>query len=163
MSPIKKNLFIYALVFFSIIISIFIWKKLHIPYNSDIIGEYSIKNYHPLNDVIKYLSFILLPVLAFISAKTFFDKIELFEKLEKIKIKNEYVNTNKIMRYVLFILSSFLVLEFTSVNFPTDKSYSIGQHRVDGYLVAYWDSDLKEWDTGSAPVVGLAEGFWVRR
>ncbi len=121
MSPIKKNLFIYALVFFSIIISIFIWKKLHIPYNSDIIGEYSIKNYHPLNDVIKYLSFILLPVLAFISAKTFFDKIELFEKLEKIKIKNEYVNTNKIMRYVLFILSSFLVLEFTSVNFPTDK------------------------------------------
>ena len=110
MSPIKKNLFIYALVFFSIIISIFIWKKLHIPYNSDIIGEYSIKNYHPLNDVIKYLSFILLPVLAFISAKTFFDKIELFEKLEKIKIKNEYVNTNKIMRYVLFILSSFFSL-----------------------------------------------------
>ena len=118
MSPIKKNLFIYALVFFNNYQHFYLEKT-----------TYSIQFKHywrifnklsSLNDVIKYLSFILLPVLAFISAKTFFDKIELFEKLEKIKIKNEYVNTNKIMRYVLFI-SSFLVLEFTSVNFPTDK------------------------------------------
>ena len=88
MSPIKKNLFIFSLVLFSIIISTFIWKKLHIPYNSDIIGEYSLKNYSSLNDIIKYLSFILLPLFTFLLAKILIEKINLINQLENLKIKN---------------------------------------------------------------------------
>ncbi len=121
MSPIKKNLFIFSLVLFSIIISTFIWKKLHIPYNSDIIGEYSLKNYSSLNDIIKYLSFILLPLFTFLLAKILIEKINLINQLENLKIKNIIEKKNDNYKNFIFLLILFIILEFISIGFPVEK------------------------------------------
>ena len=70
----KNQIFIYVLLSICIFITTISWDKIYIPYNElNIIGEYSEKKFHSLNDLLRYLIFISLPITIFFS-QVFFDK-----------------------------------------------------------------------------------------
>ena len=66
----KKYIFVITLCILSIFICSQLWSFIKFPINRyDIIGEYSLNNYSPLNDVIKYLIFIFIPLAVFLISK----------------------------------------------------------------------------------------------
>ena len=70
----KNQIFIYVLLSICIFITTISWDKIYIPYNElNIIGEYSEKKFHSLNDLLRYLIFISLPITIFFS-QVFFNK-----------------------------------------------------------------------------------------
>ena len=63
---IPKQIYFVLTVIFSFFLSVLISSKIHIPLGyTSIVGEYSEQNYHPLNDFIKYITYILVPILFF--------------------------------------------------------------------------------------------------
>ena len=68
------NLIFIILIVLSILFGTFIWEKITIPFNDNmIVGEYSDKKFNPTNDVLRYLAFIFLPIIIFFS-QVFFRK-----------------------------------------------------------------------------------------
>ena len=123
MSFIKKNLFLYALLFFSIYITTFFWKFLHIPYNSDIVGEYSINNYNAINDILKYLFFILFPLSVYVLSRRIIFNDEILKNLKNLKIEKQSKEFTNNLKYIFFILilSLIFVLDFISISWITSK------------------------------------------
>ena len=119
---IPKQIYFVLAVIFSFFLSVLISSKIHIPLGyTSIVGEYSEQNYHPLNDFIKYITYILVPILFFFLLKLIFDK--------KI-INNFFQNFNdpiiifKFDRSGYFFVFFFIVLiifEFLSVEYPMNK------------------------------------------
>ena len=108
MSFIKKNLFLYALLFFSIYITTFFWKFLHIPYNSDIVGEYSINNYNAINDILKYLFFILFPLSVYVLSRKIIFNDEILKNLKNLKIEKQSKEFTNNLKYFFFYFNSFI-------------------------------------------------------
>ena len=68
------NLILGILIVLSILFGTFIWEKITIPFNDNmIVGEYSDKKFNPTNDILRYLAFIFLPIIIFFS-QVFFRK-----------------------------------------------------------------------------------------
>ena len=68
------NLILGILIVLSILFGTFIWEKITIPFNDNmIVGEYLDKKFHPANDILRYLAFIFLPIIIFFS-QVFFRK-----------------------------------------------------------------------------------------
>ena len=72
---IPKQIYFVLAFIFSFFLSVLISSKIHIPLgHTSIVGEYSEQNYHPLNDFLKYITYILVPILFFFLLKLIFDK-----------------------------------------------------------------------------------------
>ena len=52
---------------FSIYIVVLLWHKISLPYNNanNIIGYYSENNHHVLNDTLRFVCFLVLPLIIF--------------------------------------------------------------------------------------------------
>ena len=84
----KKKFLILFFTLLSIFISVYVWEKLNFSYsNQDIISFYSLKNYSSLNDPIKFLIFILFPLVTFLSLKLILDKKKSIQFITHLKSK----------------------------------------------------------------------------
>ena len=74
--PFKKDktiliLLITILIFFSS----YIWNFINIPFrDNEILGDYSVNNHHSLNDSLRYLVFILIPITGYLFFKLLIEK-----------------------------------------------------------------------------------------
>ena len=119
--PFKKNktvliLLITILIFFSS----FIWNFINIPFHQDeILGEYSVNNHHSLNDSLRYLVFILIPITGYLFFKLLIEKKKInFTYLRHSNLEFSE-STSKIYIVNLFFIF-ILILEFLSLSFPTN-------------------------------------------
>ncbi len=111
----KKTLPWLALTL-GIIVSTFIWDFISFPYDhaNTISGQYSANKINPLNDTIRGLSFIFIPILFYFLT---------FIKLENINFKLELLGNihlrenNRIINYLSFILIIFSIIEFLSLDY----------------------------------------------
>ena len=127
MSKKKSLIFTFIITFASIYISKILWPTINFPFDDkiNIIGPYYLQKYNPINDILRYLIFISLPLLVFFISVQFF----FYSNLRKIKdvifadnstqtfeIKNNY----GLLSFLIFTII-IAVLGFTSVNFPLGK------------------------------------------
>ena len=112
------NLIFSILALLSILFGVLIWEKITIPFNDNmIVGEYSDKKFNPINDILRYLVFISLPIIIF-SSQVFFKK-QKFEKLV-ININNNTLNKTKknySLVFIFFVFTLLIIFEFLSVQF----------------------------------------------
>jgi len=119
---IQKQIYYFVLISLSILIANFIWPLINLTNNNkDIIGVYSQNNYSSLNDILRYLSFILIPVITYFFSKLFFEKKTFNNFLSNLKIKKFIYHSDTKIYIFLLILVIFLILEFLSLNFPLNK------------------------------------------
>ena len=133
----KKNFIINFSIFFSIVLGTLIWDFIKFDFvDNGIIGTYSKNNHNGINDLIRYIVFISLPVFTYFFLKITFEKnsinqIKYFflSKSTDDKKKNIYLNI-----YCLAFLL-IVILEFLSINFPTFliDSYHDGQKLSSAY------------------------------
>ena len=118
MKPRAFNIYLAISIIASIMFSTLMWEKISLPFNDlGIVGEYSRNKFNPANDILRYLMFILFPILIFFS-QIFFnkDKFKYFilnlNDNSSIELQKNY---SIIFLFTLFLL--LLILEFLSVQF----------------------------------------------
>ena len=135
---IKKEKIIFVISFlFSVFTGYLIWGLIELEFkDKGIIGEYSKKNHHALNDILRYLAFLLLPSLTFF----FYNYYKNQSFLSDIKFffcSHEEKNFEKSVKLNLFFILLVLLLlaSFLSVNFSTPliDSYHEGQRMSSAY------------------------------
>mgnify|MGYP005996294921 CR=1 FL=1 len=104
---IKKILF-YIFFIIIIIISGLIWPYISLPYeNTSIISEYSKNNYNQNNDLIRYLVFILIPILSLILLLIISKKFSIKNIVNNISI--DYEEKKTIDLSILGVLLIFII------------------------------------------------------
>ena len=145
MNPIQLKLFPYIFLILSVLFSTFIWDKISIPFiDVGIVGIYSENKHHSMNDILRYLVFILLPLLSWLIPYTVMNK----KKFHKI-IFNFYNNEIVFKKfdynliYAFLIIVFFLVVDFLSLDFPIQKIDLVheGQQLSSSYR-SYLDNSL---------------------
>jgi len=104
----------------AILISTFLWNKILLPYDiqNQIYGEYSINQYNPNNDTLRFIFFVSFPLLIFLISYLIFYKEKTFSfnyvLFNKGDIKKNS-RTNFIPLIILFII--VLSIEFLTLDF----------------------------------------------
>ena len=110
----KSNNF-FNLLLISIIIFIisYKWKSIGIPLvnHNQVVGNITLKDYNPINDTIRYVIFISLPIISFILFNYFFNNksvIAVSDILKKTSYDNENLNIKE--HKAIFSLLTFLII-----------------------------------------------------
>ena len=116
----KNQILIYILLSISIFLTTIIWDKIYISYNElNIIGEYSEKKYHSLNDLLRYFTFISIPITIFFS-QVFFDINKRENLLKNINDKSYFLFVpNRLNLFFAFFIFFIILFEFLSLDFQT--------------------------------------------
>ena len=119
----KKNILPFILIFLSVVVATLLWNYISIPYNPEkqILGDSYLKNLHnPLNDILRFIFFLSLPVLTLVFYYQLTEK-NIFTNFKKIIFFNynnfNYSNEKKVINFFSYIILFFLLLEFFSLNF----------------------------------------------
>lgn len=119
----KKKIYFLVFLILSIILGTIFWELINIKLKNEnqIIGFYSEKNFNPLNDILGYIIFILAPTIFYVTWMQVIEKQNVLKIFKKIKIEknNELINANNNIYFIILCL--FLLLEFLSINFSTNK------------------------------------------
>ena len=126
----NKIFLIFAATIFSIFLSKILWLKINIPLDGqskalNIVGAYTKANYNPINEILRYLTFICIPLLVFFISINFFFKNNLV-KLKEIIFYNDFTHTEEIkknfkLHFLLALVFIISILGFTSNDFPAGK------------------------------------------
>ena len=119
----KKNILPFILILLSVVVATLLWNHISIPYNPEkqILGDSYLKNLHnPLNDILRFIFFLSLPVLTLVFYYQLKEK-NIFTNFKKIIFFNynnfNYSNEKKNINFFSYIILFFLLLEFFSLNF----------------------------------------------
>ena len=151
----KETLVLLLNIIISFFLAFFLWDHVKFDFvDNGIIGIYSEKNFHSLNDIARYIVFILIPISSFFLTKLYFEKNFL------LKVNNFFSNEiykhnddKKLSWIAFFIILALLFLEFVSVTFPEHKldSFHEGQRLSSAYK-SFLDGSL--W-SGSFVTIGI--------
>ena len=151
---IPKQIYFVLVVIFSFFLSILISSKIDIPLgHSSVVGEYSEQNYHPLNDFLKYVTYIIIPILFFFLLKLIFDKKIINNFFQNFNDPITIFKFDRSGYFFVFFFIALIIFEFLSVEYPMNKMdlYHEGQ-RLSAAFKNTLDGSL--W-SGSYVVVGI--------
>ena len=117
----KNNIYLSLLILSSIFISTVIWDKISINFgDTQILGEYYNNSHHALNDPLRFIAFVFIPIVTYLSFKFFFEKKKIyFDYIKSEKLKKDDFSTNLLFLSLLTII--FLFIEFCSISFPLNQ------------------------------------------
>ena len=127
LNNLQKNFYIFFSVIFSILVFTLLWEKITLPINNTtgVKGSLVSKGYNPNNDTMRYVFFIVFPLIVFLflnqRLKEKYLRIRelIFEKNEKV------INYHPTLIILSFIFIIFIFFEFFSIN------YSFSSHTLD--------------------------------
>ena len=115
----KKNI-PYILLLISILFATFLWDKILIISNESLTyGVYKENNYHPINEILRFIFYISVPLTIFFISYNIINKKNCYQVKElffykKIVWEN---SRNKLNYYILILLLLLITLEFISIDF----------------------------------------------
>ena len=117
----KNNLIIIISLFLSIIFSSYVWGLIKLPYKDvSIVGVYAENKYNPLNEILRYLFFILFPLVIFLSLQKHFNQFSFKNLIPQLQINKDIIyKNNQTIRLTKIIIFVFIFAEFFSVDFTT--------------------------------------------
>lgn len=133
-----KKYFPFAISFTVLIAVLLLWDYIKLPYNegNNIVGEYYYKKINPLNDTIKFLSFVILPCLVyFIFYLRFNNNTYSFKpwNSDYFLKKKRNNDQNSLVNYFFFFII-LIIIEFFSLDFSRFLG-SIDLYHSGTYLV----------------------------
>ncbi len=128
----KKSLPWLSLIL-GVFFSTFIWEYINLPYDQSntIIGQYSKNKINPLNDTIRGLTFIFLPILLYFIFFIKYNKDLINSKI--FQSNNSTPNSN--INLICILLIVFSILEFYSLNYK-DFLGELDVHHEGTFLTA---------------------------
>ena len=125
----KKIILIIFVVLTALLASTLMWDYISLPYNNknQIYGEYAKLKYNPLNDSLRYIFFVILPLGAFFISYKILYKENLLSIRELINIKNINSNNNeetKTLNFLFYLIIVLIIAAFFSIDFNNDYFYA---------------------------------------
>ena len=119
----KQNLVTIISLIISILFSSYIWEFIRLPYKDvNIVGIYSSNEYNAINEILRYLFFILFPFFIFLSLQFFYKNISINYFYSQLKInENVFYKNFKLLNLILTLLIFLTFIEFFSVSFDLVK------------------------------------------
>ena len=116
----KNNIIIISLVVLSVIFCSLIWTHINLNFSNitGATGAITKENYSTDADTLRYIIFILLPLIIFTTSIYFFKRKQTKDFFDLIKFPNENIDTNYNFFFPLFILLFFVAIQFLSLNLP---------------------------------------------
>ena len=118
------NTYIFLGVILSVCLAKFLWGWIDIGYvkEFEIPGEYSKFKYNPINETIRYVTFISLPLIVYLICIKIFRGKEI-KKIKEIffydNSKTFYVTKNNLLALYFLIFLALILLDFLSINLPS--------------------------------------------
>ena len=116
-----NNIVIVVLTLVSILISSLIWDYINFPIpNIQELGRghYIDNNFNQSNEILRYLTFILLPLITFLTSMIYYKKIEVSNFFEQLTIFKDVDDIDKkLINSLYYLLFFFILLEFLSLDF----------------------------------------------
>ena len=117
------NTYIFLGVILSVFLSKFFWGWIDIDYTKEfeIPGEYSKYKYNPINESIRYVTFISMPLIVYLVCIKIFKGQEIKQIKEIFYYDNSktfYVTKNNLLVLCFLSFSALILLDFLSVNLP---------------------------------------------
>ena len=173
-----KNLFIILITITSISVATYLWEYIKLPItniNELGRGQYIDNNHNQKNELLRYLCFIFLPLITFISLMVFFKKIKINNFFLKLQLSEKtIISENNYLFYLKMIIFIFLIFEFLSLDFafreidsfhegdkltPTFRNFSDGSFWSESFLVIGLFSDILNtrifWELFNHESIGL--------
>tara|TARA_Y100001935_G_scaffold245927_1_gene240064 strand:+ start:1476 stop:3290 length:1815 start_codon:yes stop_codon:yes gene_type:complete len=119
----QTKLLPYIFLIFFVFFTTYIWDKIEISFpDIDIIGIYSKNNHNSLNDILRYLTFISLPVLSWLVTFLILNKKKINKFIYNFR-NTEFIDdkANSNLYLSFFLIFFFLLLDFLSLNLPTQE------------------------------------------
>jgi len=163
----------------AIIISTFLWDKILLPYDiqNKIYGEYSINEYNPNNDTIRFIFFVSFPLLIFLISYLTFHKEKTFSLNYILFNKSDIKKNNKtnfvplIILFIIVLSIELLILDFgkfsQNIDYVHDGMFLTPSSNA-YFLNKFWESSYIErglfaqfipvllWDLFNIKTIGLA-------
>ena len=119
----KKLLYTFFILILSICISKILWSRINLPFNTEIKirGLYLQNNYNPINEILRYVIFLTIPLITFFLTINFFFKKQTNSFKNILFLNLNYKNTeNEKTTYYFLLTVIFLIfiLSFMSTEFP---------------------------------------------
>ncbi|MDA9604118.1 hypothetical protein N9S39_00225 [Candidatus Pelagibacter sp.] len=116
----KRNIIQILLISFFVYSTTLIWNFVVLPFNENSIidGQYLLEGYHALNDPLRYLNFILIPLIGYLLIKIIFEKKRINFSYLNVENKKS-LNTNSKLYIASILVISLLFFEFLSISFQT--------------------------------------------
>lgn len=117
-----RKYFSFIVSFSILVVVIFLWDLIKLPYNQEnlILGEYSNKKFNPLNEIVRFSLFVILPFLIYLVCYLKFNKKETYSINPKDKnyflFKKEDKNVDE-LKYYFFFFVALISIEFFSLDF----------------------------------------------
>ena len=129
------NTYIFLGVILSVCLAKFFWGWIDIGYvkEFEIPGEYSKFKYNPINETIRYVTFISLPLIVYLICIIIFRRQEIKEIKEIFFYDNSktfYVIKNNLLALFFLIFLTLILLDFLSLNLPS--------HNIDIFHEGQW-------------------------
>jgi hypothetical protein len=116
-----------------VVVVVLLWDLIKLPYNQEnlILGEYSKKQFNPLNEIVRFLFLIVIPVFIYLFYYLTLNKEGTFSIIPKNKdyflSKEEVSDTNK-LNFHFFFFISLISVEFFSLDFKYFISFADTYH-----------------------------------
>ena len=116
----KNNTIIISLVVLSVVFCSLIWTHINLNFSNitGATGAITKENYSTDADTLRYIIFILLPLIIFTTSIYFFKRKKTKDFFDLIKFPNENIDKNYNFFFSLFILLFFVAIHFLSLNLP---------------------------------------------
>ena len=118
-----KKIIPFISSFIAAYIILIFWDKIKLPYdeNNIIIGNYYYNKINPLNDTIRFLTFLTIPFFVYLLLFIKFNKniLGLNPKNENYFLKKLNQKNNDILKYYFFFFVIFIFLEFLALDFKS--------------------------------------------
>ena len=141
----KETLVLFVNIIISFYFGFLLWDHIKLTYiDPGILGVYSDSNHNSLNDLVRYLSFILLPILAYIFTKIYFGLSFRISAKNFLFDKTYFKSTKDVVSPIFLLAILFLIfLEFLPISFPEYKldSFHEGQ-KLSSAFKSFLDNSL---------------------
>ena len=119
-----NNLKIFILTLTSILLGIFFWNKITLPYSNpeNVYGILSIKEFNPFNDDLRFIILISLVFGTFFLSLIFYKKnLYNFNEIIFFKKKKKSIENYKHLNLGFLIFLIFITFEFLSITYPLNE------------------------------------------
>ena len=107
----------------ALIIASLLWDKIKFNFHNphEIIGYYSIFEYSALNDNVRYIFFIGLPIITYLVSYIYFKKLNIKLLKKALCFDKNSIKKNNISKY--YLLSFILIIFFCSISYEFNKNF----------------------------------------
>ena len=144
----RNKYLISILTLSALMISTLVWDSIKLPfdYQNSMYGEYEKQNYNPNNDTLRFIFFVLIPLMTFFVCYLKFNKENLFtvNQVLNAKVLNQTkIDSSKLFNLFFYLVIFLIIIDFLLLSY-NKHFYNLDFFHEGAYLTASKNLQFKD-------------------